>query len=82
MDTILSNNNDSLFDYLNVYISNSYLWHSRLGHINTNKMTRMSKSRLMPKINTNDFEKCVEGKLSCKSLTKHQHSFELLEITH
>lgn len=61
MDTILSNNNDSLFDYLNVYISNSYLWHSRLGHINTNKMTRMSKSRLMPKINTNVLKNVLKG---------------------
>ena len=43
-------NKDSISDYLNVSnaLNNIYLWHLRLGHINKQKMMRMSKSGLIP----------------------------------
>ena len=40
------NNKDFISDYLNVsnVLNNTHLWHLRLGHINKQKMMRMSKS--------------------------------------
>jgi hypothetical protein len=43
-------------------------------YINKNKMIRMSKSRLLPKINYKDFnicESCIKGKMTNKSFLKH-----------
>jgi hypothetical protein len=40
-------NKISISDYVNVSIDNSYLWHLRLGHINKDKLIRMSKSGLL-----------------------------------
>ena len=36
----------------------SYLWHLRLGHINKNKMIRMSKNGMLPQVNAHDFDTC------------------------
>jgi hypothetical protein len=78
-------NKISISDYLNVSINSSYLWHLRLGHINKNKMIRMSKSGLLPKINSEDFnicESCIKGKMTNKSFSKHWKSSDLLEVIH
>jgi hypothetical protein len=65
--------------------SSSYLWHLRLGHINKNKLIRMSKSGLLPHFNSEDFntcKSCIKGKMSNKSFSKHWKSSELLEVIH
>ena len=48
-------NKKSIYDYLNVSIDSSILWHLRLGHINKDKLIRMSKSGLLPKILSKNF---------------------------
>ena len=62
-------------DYLHISTSNSsYLWHLRLGHINKNKMSRMFKSGLLPKVCSNDFEicePCIKRKMTSKPFVKH-----------
>ena len=65
--------------------NNSYLWHLRLGHINKDKMLRMSRLGLIPQMNTIDFdicESCVKGKMTRKSFNKHWKSLDLLEVVH
>ena len=80
-------NKDSISDYLNVSntLNNTYLWHLRLGHINKQKMMRMSKSGLISQINLDDFhtcEPCIKGKMTAKPFSKHCKSLDLLEIVH
>jgi hypothetical protein len=67
------------------YVSedSSLLWHLRLGHINKNKMKRMSQNGLLPNINSGDFntcESCIKGKMISKSFSKHWKSSDLLEV--
>jgi hypothetical protein len=81
------NNKDFISDYLNVSnaLNNTYLWHLRLGHINKQKMMRMSKSGLIPQINLDDFhicEPCIKGKMTAKPFSKCWKSSDLLEIIH
>jgi hypothetical protein len=69
------------------YVSkdSSFLWNLRLGHINKNKMKRMSKNGLLPNINSEDFnicESCIQGKMISKSFSKHWKSSYLLEVIH
>jgi hypothetical protein len=64
-------NKKSISDYLNVSIDSSFLWHLRLGHINKDKLIRMTKDGLLPNINSEDFnicESCIKGKLTFKTL--------------
>jgi hypothetical protein len=80
-------NKDSISNYLNVSnaSNNIYLWHLRLGHINKQKMMRMSKSGLIPQINLDDFhtcELCIKGKMTAKPFSKRWKSSYLLEIVH
>jgi hypothetical protein len=68
--------------YSYVFENSFFLWHLRLGHINKNKMKRMSKTRLPPNINFEDFntcESCIKGKMISKSFSKHWKSSDLLE---
>ena len=74
-------NKKSISHYLCVSESSSYLWHLRLGHINKNKLIRMSKSGLFPNFNSENFnicESCIKGKMTNKSFFKHWKSLELL----
>jgi hypothetical protein len=78
-------NKDFISDYFNVSnaLNNTYLWHLCLGHINKQKMTRMSKSGLIPQINLDDFhtcEPCIKGKMTVKPFSKRWKSSNLLEI--
>jgi hypothetical protein len=57
-----------------VSIDSSFFWHLRLGHINKDKLIRMSKSGLLPKIiyeTFNIYESCIKGKMTKKSFSKH-----------
>ena len=48
-------------------------------------MMRMSKSRLIPQINLDDFhtcEPCIKGKKTAKPFSKSWKSLDLLEIVH
>jgi hypothetical protein len=68
-----------------VTIDSSFLWHLRFGHINKDKLIRISRGGLLQKINSKDFnicESCIKGKLTNKSFSKHWKSTELLEIIH
>jgi hypothetical protein len=72
-------------NHVNVSIDSSFLWYLRLGHINEDKLIRMSKSGLLPKIiyeNFNICESCIKGKMTNKSFSKHWKSSKLLEVIH
>jgi hypothetical protein len=48
-------------------------------------MKRMSKNRLPPNINFEDFntcESCIKGKMISKSFSKHWKSSDLLKVIH
>jgi hypothetical protein len=78
-------NKNFISHYLCVSESSSYLWHLRLGHINKNKLIRMSKSGLLPHFNSEDFntcKSCIKGKMTNKSFSKHWKSSELLGVIH
>jgi hypothetical protein len=67
-------NKKSISHYLCVSESSSYLWQLRLGHINKNKLIRMSKSGLLPHFNFENFntcESCIKDKMTNKSSSKH-----------
>jgi hypothetical protein len=73
------------FHIIHMFESSFYLWHLRLGCINKNKMIRMSKSRVLPHINSEDFnicESCIKRKMTNKSFSKHRKSLQLLEVIH
>ena len=81
------NNKDFIYDYLNVLnaLNNTCLWHLRLGHINKQKMMRMSKSGLIHLINLDDFhtcEPCIKRKMTSKPFSKCWKSSDLLEVVH
>ncbi|KAD3640646.1 hypothetical protein E3N88_29869 [Mikania micrantha] len=40
--------------------NSSKLWHKRLGHISQERMNRLVKDGVLPKLDVSDFEKCVQ----------------------
>ena len=47
--------------------SNAYLWHLRLGHINSNRIQRLIKDGLLEPLDFDGFsvcESCLEGKMT------------------
>ena len=47
--------------------SDAYLWHLRLGHINSNRIQRLIKDGLLEPLDFDDFlvcESCLEGKMT------------------
>ena len=77
-DSAMINNIASSSSYIeNVYNTNddddiSFLWYTRLGHINKIKLKRMSDLGLIPKFNMNfDIcEPCLSGKMTRKPFSK------------
>ena len=65
--------------------NSAYLWHMRLGHISKERIQSLVKCDILPSLNFNDFDVCIDclkGKM-----TKHQkkgatRSSGLLEIIH
>ncbi|KAM1649269.1 hypothetical protein ACFX14_010564 [Malus domestica] len=63
----------------------SNLWHKRLGHISRSRMELLVKNQILPPLNFNDFEfciDCVKGKLTNKRKEGSTRSKQLLEIIH
>ncbi|GJS65663.1 putative RNA-directed DNA polymerase [Tanacetum coccineum] len=65
--------------------TSSKLWHQRLGHISRDRITRLVKDEVLPKLDFSDFEKCVEcikGKMTKGNKKGATRSTELLEQIH
>ena len=66
--------------------SDAYLWHLRLGHINSNKIQRLIKDGLLESLDFDKFpicESCLEGKMTKRPFNaKGRRAQELLELVH
>ena len=63
----------------------SLLWHMHLGHISKERVERLIDSRILPHLDSNDLEICVEcvkGKLTKTKKNGATCSQNLLEIVH
>ncbi|KAM2033523.1 hypothetical protein FF1_015515 [Malus domestica] len=63
----------------------SHLWHKRLGHVSKPRMELLIKSEILPPLNFNDFELCIEcikGKMTNSRKEGSTRSKQLLEIIH
>ena len=61
------------------------LWHKRLGHISRERITKLSKSNLIPSLNfetATDCVDCFKGKLTSFRNFEAKRSKDLLEIIH
>lgn len=71
---------------LKLDLSDSYLWHCRLGHINKNRMQKLQKNGLL-KTNENDSfdvcESCLQGKMTKAPFSgTNERAKDLLGIIH
>ncbi|KAM1443641.1 hypothetical protein ACFX2I_039895 [Malus domestica] len=65
--------------------NSSNLWHRRLGHISKQRMELLVKNDILPPLNFNDFDfciECVKGKMVNKRKEGSTRSKQLLEIIH
>ena len=66
--------------------SDAYLWHLRLGHINSNKIQKLIKDGLLEPLDFNEFlvyESCLEGKMTKRPFnSKGNKAKDLLELVH
>ena len=67
-------------------ITDAYLWHYRLGHINKNRMNRLAQKGILDK---NDYkslttcESCVLGKMTKSPFTeKGKRASDMLDLIH
>jgi hypothetical protein len=63
----------------------STLWHKRLGHISKERLERLVKSGLLPSLDFDDMETCVDcirGKLTKTRKKEAKRSDDLLQIIH
>lgn len=61
------------------------LWHRRLGHISKDRMERLMKENILPKLNFSDFSNCIDcikGKMTSSRKLGSTRSKELPEIIH
>ena len=67
-------------------INDAYLWHLRLGHINSNRIQRLIKDGLLKPLNFDEFpfcESCLGGKITNQPFNaKGRRAQELLELVH
>ena len=67
-------------------INDAYLWHLRLGHINSNRIQRLIKDGLLKPLNFDEFpvcESCLGGKMTNQPFNaKGRRAQELLELVH
>ena len=66
--------------------NNAYLWHLRLGHINSNRIQKLIKDGLLKPLDFDGFlvyESCLEGKMTKWPFNaKGRRAQELLELVH
>ena len=66
--------------------SDAYLWHLRLGHINSNGIQRLIKDGLLEPMDFDEFpvyESCLEGKMTKRPFNaKGRRAQDLLELVH
>ena len=66
--------------------SDAYLWHLRLGHINSNRIQRLIKDGPLKPLDFDKFpvcESCLEGKMTKRPFNaKSRKAEELLELVH
>ena len=66
--------------------SDAYLWHLRLGHINSNKIHRLFKDGLLEPLDFDGFtvcESCLKGKMTKRPFcAKGRRAPDLLELVH
>ena len=66
--------------------SDAYIWHLRLGHINSNKIQRLIKDGLLEPMDFDGFpvyESCLEGKMTKQPFNaKDRRAQKLLELVH
>ena len=66
--------------------SDVYLWHLRLGHINSNRIQRLTKDGLLKPLDFNgfpDYESFLEGKITKRPFNaKGKRAQDLLELVH
>ena len=63
----------------------SLLWHKRLGHISKERVECLISSRILPRLNSDDLEicvDCVKGKLTNNKKNCATRNQNLLEIVH
>ena len=64
----------------------AYLWHLRLGHINSNRIQRLIKDGLLEPLDFDEFpvcESCLEGKMIKRPFNaKGKRAQKLLELVH
>ena len=66
--------------------NDAYIWHLRLGHINSNRIQRLIKDGLLKPMDFNEFpvcESCLEGKMTKRPFNaKGRRAQDLLELVH
>ena len=66
--------------------SDAYLWHLRLGHINSNRIQKLVKDGLLEPVDFNEFpvyKSYLEGKITKRPFTaKRYRAKDLLELVH
>ena len=66
--------------------NDAYLWHLRLGHLNSNEIQRLIKDGLLEPLDFDEFpvcESCLEGKMTKRPFNaKGRRAQELLELVH
>ena len=66
--------------------SDAYLWHLRLGHINSNRIQRLIKDGLLEPMDFDEFtvcESCLKGKMTKRPFNaKGRRAQNLLELVH
>ena len=68
------------------YTSDAYLWHLRLGHINSNRIQRLVKDGLLEPLDFNEFpicESCLKGKMTKRPFnSKGYRATDFLKLVH
>ncbi|GJT19305.1 retrovirus-related pol polyprotein from transposon TNT 1-94 [Tanacetum coccineum] len=84
-DNVINNNNAGTSTASVYMIDPSFLWHSRLGHVNFRSLQRMINLGMLPKCSKDKISKCeicVESKFTSHSHKSVEKSNEILGLIH
>ena len=84
-DNVINNNNAGTSTASVYMIDPSFLWHSRLGHVNFRSLQRMINLGMLPKCTMDKISKCeicVESKYTSHSHKSVEKSNEILGLIH